>query len=391
MNLLLSDRIEALLQFVTTLKPDLKSKEIRIYARLNTNECIKTEFNMKYPFDFNYSLQHLLKQIQRTLNVDQKLQRLFISDNGQELNSENMIFIFNESKKINLVTSFGEDFIENIEETSYHHLFDGKTYPFMNENTKQQILSIQQKRNSNIYGYKDTVIRTYNALKQTLDNNNKLPVGLTADYIDDINIINGAIKEAEDIFTKLSRTKCSESNKINYNLTNFHFYINTPFYVRKNDSWPMFQFNDKNVINICKCIQIAAKKLLNQSVENVNDIKRLNIIVRQYKYGDFLGFHCDGIMFDENICGIVLKNECPSNGLMLSHYKLKQHMIDESKNGLCWLLNDCARWEYQHGLYIPTKDVKNDKKYARISISFRWYSSDDVIPIYNKENDDLIV
>jgi len=144
-------------------------------------------------------------------------------------------------------------------------------------------------------------------------------------------------------------------------LSNIRYYINTPYYSRvAKDNFPCYSWKDRNVDNKIPVTE--------------ENLARLNIIVRCYRSGDVLGFHTDRDEFGENICGLMLKNTCPENGLLLINNK-KSYMFDES-TPYSWMLTNESRWDWKHGYVAP----KNKDEIIRISITFRYYNKTSYIP-----------
>ncbi len=161
-------------------------------------------------------------------------------------------------------------------------------------------------------------------------------------------------------------------------LTNYRFYINTPYFDRNGtDPYPLFRLDDPRVNVI---VQVVYESMGLIGLKDY-DANLLNIIVRIYRPGDILNFHTDRDIFGENIYGVVLENLDKSRGLML---KTKSHsFMLEEEPGVIWSLSDKSRWDYSHG-YSTYFSNQND--FVRISVSFRFFENIKQIPKKDFEN-----
>jgi hypothetical protein len=154
-------------------------------------------------------------------------------------------------------------------------------------------------------------------------------------------------------------------------MTNYRFYINTPYFDRKGtDEFPLFNIDDSRVKHM-KELKLTSNVLKNKTF----DIKLLNILVRVYKYGDILNFHTDRDIFGDEIYGIVVYNANPSRGIMLTN-GLSSCIVKE-ESGTIWKLSGDARWNYEHGY---SSEWKNYDEIVRIVISFRFFDNLKQIP-----------
>lgn len=189
-----------------------------------------------------------------------------------------------------------------------------------------------------------------------------VPNGLELSSITNNELLNLAHQEILQIATE----NAIESD----NLTNYRFYVNTPYFDRKGtDEFPLFHLNDSRVKSIKELIQTSSV-LKNKEY----DPALLNILVRVYKGGDTLSFHTDRDIFGEEIYGLVVYNDNQERGIMLSNGKAR-YIVPES-NGLIWKLSEESRWNFEHGYCSSWKN--NDV--CRIVISFRFFQNLKQIP-----------
>jgi hypothetical protein len=211
---------------------------------------------------------------------------------------------------------------------------------------------------------KDHIIRKIETSEEYDNSYNDIseetPQGLTINQINNVDLLKNAYQQTLNIGYYLNGIM-GENNS----LTNYRFYINTPYFDRNsNDDFPLFKINDKRISFISN---LVFESLDIFGIKDYN-MELLNIIVRIYRPGDVLNFHSDRELFGENIYGIVLHNSDISRGLMLKTKK-KFFMLEETE-GLIWRLSETSRWEYLHG-YSTDFNKKDD--FVRISITFRFF------------------
>eukprot|EP01084_Bolivina_argentea_P156959 273499_1 len=437
---------------------------VTISLQLNTgrnqHRIIQIKEKILSKYNEKQLMKHLIKITKGKFNLKKKSpERFFVSQTGEELTLSNINIIISShyattlKKGLSLLVSFGEDYIGKV-----------ITHPFKRTNKQQTLVSIiisynicnihidilqhmshlilsylpkpiqlplmssetqriirhmfksmstfdkLQKQSNKSFNntYKDCTRSIYSALRdECIKHNNAKPPGLNIQYITNIDLISAARKEIDFIFDKLLILKPHLSKS-----SNLKFYVNTAYYSRwEADPWPMFRMNDKRIESIVKCVSIAGK-LLGVEFNKEKDKKLLNIIIRQYRAGDVLGFHTDRNEFIEPICGIVLRNNnAKTHSLMFYKDGIKPFLSPE-KEGVCWCIRDEARWEYKHGLCMKfenekskgMKKGKRDRKrknrqimdelnsnvkneVIRTSISFRWFKQDATLPRYDHQND----
>jgi len=153
---------------------------------------------------------------------------------------------------------------------------------------------------------------------------------------------------------------------------NPHFHINTRHRGR-DDQFPLIALNDKRVQNLVNLVKLAAQEL-KMPVEPDN-ISRLNVIVREYREGDKIGWHTDWAGYGESVGGIILENKMPDRSLLFHRIGHPPIAIPEKK-GFMWKISDDIRWKYTHGLsYSPPQNGGRPKS-IRASISFRFFNNE---------------
>lgn len=248
--------------------------------------------------------------------------------------------------------------------------------------TKKELEKAISKINVQFKGkstYRDHLTRslitsdTYDDLRDLINLNEQkqtTPKGLKISKILDEEILVKSLYEVMNIIKDISATVGE-----NDDLTNYRFYINTPYFDRtgNNDPFPLYRWDDHRVSALCQIVEIALKSF-NQSYSDL-----LNVIVRIYRPGDILNFHTDRDNFTDSVYGIILENNDPSRGLILSKNKNKPYMLME-QSGTIWELSDEARWEWEHGYCTNFKLDKTRTPIIRISITFRFFKNKKVIP-----------
>lgn len=190
-----------------------------------------------------------------------------------------------------------------------------------------------------------------------------IPTGLTTHMIENRELLDLAKTEVLAIYN--CKTVISDR------LTNYRFYINTPYFDRKGtDEFPLFHLDDPRVRSISQLIRTSPV------LKDITyDPSLLNILVRVYRSGDVLNFHTDRDIFGETIYGLVLENCDESRGIMLTNGK-SRYVVNEVQ-GLIWSLTGEARWEYEHGY---STNWKSSEDIVRIVISFRFFQNSKQIP-----------
>jgi len=253
-------------------------------------------------------------------------------------------------------------FKQNYKKKQYEKEINLINQQFKGKNTTREILLRKLKTSQE---YEEAIERFY-----TSNNSNK-PAGLKLYIIEDKILLEKAFEQVSNITFDYN----SNLLEINEKMTNYRFYINTPYFDRNGtDPYPLFRFDD---IKINYISQLVLKSLNILGITEF-DLNLLNIIVRIYKSGDILNFHTDREIFGENIYGLVLYNSNQSRGLVLKN-KSQSFMLDE-KEGLIWNLSGESRWDFSHGYSTYFNDSNIDKKFIRISISFRFFNNLKQIP-----------
>lgn len=259
-----------------------------------------------------------------------------------------------------------------------------KFYPNYKKKEYEKQISLINIQYKGKYTLKELMIRkleTSQEYELAIDNqNSKIPEGLELMLYNNLDIISKAYEQVIKIAYEFDNSLNfigSDPNR----LTNYRFYINTPYFDRNGfDPYPLFKVNDTR-INFISGLVIDSLKQLGLEKDSY-DKELLNIIVRIYRPGDILNFHTDRDIFGENIYGLVLYNSDPTRGLVLQKKK-HSYMLDESQ-GLIWKLSGDSRWSYSHG-YSTNFNLPGD--FIRISVSFRFFGDKKQIPKkeYEKE------
>jgi alkylated DNA repair dioxygenase AlkB len=195
------------------------------------------------------------------------------------------------------------------------------------------LINIEYKGKSTLKELMIRKLETSQEYELAVDNqDSKLPKGLELIMNNNIELMT----KAYDQVIKIAYEFYNDSNNININptrLTNYRFYVNTPYFDRNgSDPYPLFRLDDSRINCISELVLDSLKKL-GLGLEDC-DKDLLNIIVRIYKPGDILNFHTDRDIFGENIYGLVLYNSDPTRGLVI---KTKKHsfMLEEIQ-GMIW-------------------------------------------------------
>jgi hypothetical protein len=194
----------------------------------------------------------------------------------------------------------------------------------------------------------------------------QVPKGLLVNTIQDENLLNEAKNEVKLICDSI-RNNVGEEDEF----TNYRFYINAPYFDRgRGDPFPLYRWNDSRVKSLCQLIDEGLKVF----GKEYNEL--LNVIIRVYRAGDILNFHTDRIEFGDVVYGVILSNEDPSRGLILTKKNSTPFMMNET-SGTVWALTDESRFDYEHG-YCSNFNL--NEELLRISITFRFFSEKRLIP-----------
>ena len=246
-------------------------------------------------------------------------------------------------------------FKRNYKKKDYEKQFSSINQEYKSKNTLRDILLRKLKTSEE---YEDSI--------EKIQNSSYIPPGLELYENKNTDLILDSYDQTLKIGN--GQTSIIELDKI----TNYRFYINTPYFDRNgSDPYLLFKLDDPRISSISELV------LSNLKILGVNDydLNLLNIIVRIYRPGDILNFHTDREIFGENIYGFVLYNLDSSRGLVLKN-KSNSYMLEE-KQGMIWKLSNEARWEFSHG-YCSNFNL--DEQFVRISISFRFFNNLKQIP-----------
>jgi len=138
----------------------------------------------------------------------------------------------------------------------------------------------------------------------------------------------------------------------------------------KRDNFPLFNWNDPCITSLRLLLQIAAE-VVHMPITQEN-VARLNIIVRQYREGDKIGWHTDWKGYSDHVVGMIIANKDPSRGLCFFR-KGRQPLMLHEEPGVVFKCSGEARWKYQHGYCARTPLEGEDPQPLRTSVTFRFF------------------
>lgn len=212
-------------------------------------------------------------------------------------------------------------------------------------------------------------------MKSHIVETDKVPNGLIISQIDDMELIELAKQEVENILKTVLKGQIA---------SNQHCYINLPHPLTvenyREAFVPIFNWDSPEVKNIETLFSVALK--LVGLEKNLPDLKdRANVIVREYKPGQYIPFHFDELECSSEVCGIILLNEDPEcRGLCFQKGDKRNETLNytvREKPGSIFVFSDEARYSWKHGL-PPVRG-------RRISITCRFYKQD----VINKWKKDM--
>ena len=202
----------------------------------------------------------------------------------------------------------------------------------------------------------------------------KVPNGLIIKQIADMELIELATQDVENILKTVLKGQIA---------SNQHCYVNLPHPLTvenyREAYVPIFPFGSPEIKNIEALFSVATTEL-GLSDKDLKD--RANIIIREYRIGQYIPFHYDELECSSEVCGIILLNEDPEGrGLYFQKGSGKKEIIKytiREKAGSIFVFSDEARYAWKHGL-LPVRG-------RRISITCRFYKKD-VISKWKKDMD----
>jgi hypothetical protein len=212
-------------------------------------------------------------------------------------------------------------------------------------------------------------------MKSHIVETDKAPHSLIINQIDDIELVDLAREEVENILKTILKGQIA---------SNQHCYINLPHPLTvenyREAFVPIFDWGSPEVKNIETLFSVALK--LVGLEKNLSDLKdRANVIVREYKPGQYIPFHFDELECTSEVCGIILLNEDPEcRGLCFQKGDKKNDTLNYTvleKAGSVFVFSDEARYSWKHGL-PPVRG-------RRISITCRFYKQE----VINKWKKDM--
>jgi len=172
--------------------------------------------------------------------------------------------------------------------------------------------------------------------------------------------------EIERIFNKIYYYLPEDVNRV----PNPHFCINFT-HQGKRDSFPLYSWFDPNVAALCSLILIAAEAV-DMCITQEN-ISRLNVIVRQYREGNKIGWHTDWAGYGDHIGGLIIVNKDPNRGLCFFRNGRYPVMFREEP-GVVFRVSGEARKKWKHGYSAPEHMGGNSPQHLRVSVTFRFFS-----------------
>lgn len=179
--------------------------------------------------------------------------------------------------------------------------------------------------------------------------------GLSFGTVDD-GLVATALSEANAIFTCCTQIASNQK-----------FFLNLPFPLsgEREAGTPVLPWGDSRVAAIEQVVRsVAAQFAIPDKLE------RANVIAREYRPGQKIGFHVDDELCGPRVFGVVLLNKKPECGLVLTKGGVK-HVIREEP-GTAFLLEEQARYAWKHGL--PPAPAR------RVSLTVRFFRRDVVLP-----------
>jgi len=178
-------------------------------------------------------------------------------------------------------------------------------------------------------------------------------------------ILFAAELEINRVFKRIYSQYCQDVSKV----PNPYFNINFS-HQGKRDNFPIFNWNDPNIAALCSLISIAAHAV-DMPITQEN-ISRLNVIVRQYREGDKIGWHTDWKGYSEEVVGLIITNKDPSRGLCFFRKGRPPLMLHEEA-GVVFKCSGDARWKYKHGFCARPHVEGENPKQLRTSVTFRFF------------------
>jgi len=179
-------------------------------------------------------------------------------------------------------------------------------------------------------------------------------------------LIWAAEMEINKIFNKIYYYLPQDVN----NVPNPHFSINFT-HQGKRDSFPLYSWYDSDITALCSLIVIAAEAIGMPITQD--NIGRFNVIVRQYREGDNIGWHTDWAGYSDRIGGLIIVNKDPSRGLCFYRNGRYPLMLHEEP-GLVFRVSGEARKKWKHGFSARENMGSYPPQRLRTSVTFRFFS-----------------
>ena len=211
-------------------------------------------------------------------------------------------------------------------------------------------------------------------MKSNIIETEKIPNSLIISQLDNAELIALARQDVENILKTVLKGQIA---------SNQHCYVNLPHPLTvenyREAYVPIFSWGNPEIANI-ETLFSSVLTLLGLSEEDMKS--RANVIIREYRVGQYIPFHYDELECSSEVCGIILLNEDPEcKGLCFQKGDKRNETLNytvREKTGSIFVFSNEARYSWKHGL-PPVRG-------RRISITCRFYKKD-VISKWKKDMD----
>ena len=201
-------------------------------------------------------------------------------------------------------------------------------------------------------------------MKLNIIETEKIPNGLVMKELNNMELIELAKQDVENLLKTVLKGQIA-SNQHCY--VNLHHPLTVENY--REAYVPIFDWGSPEIKNIEALFSIAITSL-GLSEEDMK--KRANVIIREYRSGQYIPFHYDELECSSEVCGIILLNDdADGRGLCFQKGTGRNETLNytiREKPGSIFVFTDEARYSWKHGL--PPVRAR------RISITCRFYKKD---------------
>jgi len=141
----------------------------------------------------------------------------------------------------------------------------------------------------------------------------------------------------------------------------------------KRDNFPFYNWYDPSITALCSLI-LRAAEAVDMPITQDN-IGRLNVIVRQYREGDKIGWHTDWKGYTEHVGSLVIANKDPSRGLCFFRNGKQPFMLYEEP-GDVYKFSGEVRRKWQHGFSASAAAEGEEPKSLRTTVTFRFFTKE---------------